>query len=57
MPTWNAQFLQNDQGIRGEVYRLLLSKLEDADPAVRETGRSALRYAMAALSGEELPTL
>lgn len=57
MPTWNAQFLQNDQGIRGEVYRLLLPKLEDADPTVRETGRNALRYAMAALSGEELPTL
>ncbi len=57
MPTWNAQLLQNDQGIRGEVYRLLLPKLEDADPSVRETGRNALRYAMAALSGEELPTL
>ncbi len=56
VPTWNAAFLQNDQGMRGEVYRLLLPKLESADPTERETGRSALRFAMAALSGEELPT-
>ena len=30
-------------------------KLESADPAERETGSRALRYAMAALAGEELP--
>ena len=56
VPTWNASALQNDQGMRGEVYRLMLPKLESADPAERETGRSALRFAMAALSGKELPS-
>lgn len=56
VPTWNASALQNDQGMRGEIYRLLLPKLESTDPAERETGRSALRFAMAALSGEELPS-
>lgn len=54
-PTWNATALLQDQGIRGEIYRVLLPKLESADPAERETGSRALRYAMAALAGEELP--
>lgn len=55
-PIWNAAALLQDQGIRGELYRVLLPKLESADPAERETGSRALRYAMAALAGEELPT-
>lgn len=55
VPTWNAAALLQDQGMRGELYRVLLPKLESADPAERETGSRALRYAMAALAGEELP--
>lgn len=54
-PTWNAELLQQDHGMRGELYRVLLPRLESADAAQRETGSRALRYAMAALEGETLP--
>lgn len=53
-PTWNADVLQQDHGMRGELYRVLLPKLTSTDPSERETGSRALRYAMAALSGETL---
>ena len=41
-----------DKGIRGEVYRTLLPKLESADPVQRDTAARALRYALSALAGE-----
>lgn len=55
VPTWNADLLQQDHGMRGELYRVLLPRLENADSMERETGSRALRYAMAALAGESLP--
>ena len=51
-PTLNAGWLAADKGIRGEVYRTLLPKLESADPAQRDTASRALRYALSALAGE-----
>ena len=51
-PTWNAGWLAADKGIRGEVYRTLLPKLESADPVQRDTAARALRYALSALAGE-----
>lgn len=54
-PTWNADVLKQDYGMRGELYRVLLPKLESTDSMERETGSRALRYTMAALAGESLP--
>ncbi len=51
-PTWNAESLLADKGIRGEVYRVLLPKLESGDEGERETAAQALRYALSALAGE-----
>lgn len=53
-PTWNAEGLSEDPGIRGELYRTLLPKLESADAEERERASLALRYALAALSGEDI---
>ena len=51
-PTWNAESLLADKGIRGEIYRVLLPKLESGDEGERETAAQALRYALSALAGE-----
>lgn len=53
-PLIDAEFYLNDKGIRGEVYRTLLPKLESADPAERETARMAFRITIAALNGENI---
>lgn len=53
-PTWNAQFLSNDRGIRGELYRTLLPDLESEDGDTRKTASLALRYGLAALAGEDI---
>lgn len=53
-PTWNADGLLSDPGIRGELYRTLLPGLESADAEERERSALALRYALAALSGEDI---
>ena len=53
-PTLNGEALLSDPGIRGELYRVLLPKLESADPEKRREGALALRYALAALSGEDI---
>lgn len=53
-PTWNADSLKSDPGIRGELYRTLLPKLESESEEERKTAADALRYALAALSGEDI---
>ncbi|MBQ3528076.1 MAG: exonuclease SbcCD subunit D [Clostridia bacterium] len=53
-PTWNADTLLSDMGIRGELYRTLLPDLESADREKRDRASLALRYALAALSGEDI---
>ena len=53
-PTWNAADLTDDLGIRGELYRTLLPDLESADRETRDTAALALRYALAALRGEDI---
>ena len=45
VPTWNSESLLQDKGIRGEVYRTLLPKLQQSDPA--SDCLRALRYALA----------
>lgn len=55
VPTWNAALLQSDPGIRGELYRVLLPRLESADAAERRNAAAALRLALAALAGADLP--
>lgn len=56
-PTWDAAYLMSDKGIRGEVYRQLLPMLESSDKDERECGNRALRFALAALDGEEIAAL
>ncbi len=53
-PTWNAEGLLADRGIRGELYRTLLPRLESSDRNERETASLALRYALAALVGQDI---
>lgn len=53
-PTWNAELLAKDCGIRGELYRTLLPDLEGEDGEVRKTAALALRYGLAALAGEDI---
>ncbi|MBR6676090.1 MAG: DNA repair exonuclease [Clostridia bacterium] len=53
-PTWNGDSLKNDPGIRGELYRTLLPKLESEHEEERKTASDALRYALAALAGEDI---
>lgn len=49
---WEA--LDSDISIRGELYRQLKPSLESDDARTREVGLRALRYAFAALSGENI---
>lgn len=56
-PDWDSEFLSADRGIRGELYRELLPLLESADPEERKKGNRALRYALAALNGEDIAEL
>ncbi len=53
-PTYNAGELLCDNGIRGEVYRNLLPSLESADREERESASLSLRYALAALAGQDI---
>ena len=53
-PTWDSDALLSDPGIRGELYRTLLPDLESADREKRDSASLALRYALAALSGEDI---
>ena len=53
-PTWDAEGLLSDLGIRGELYRTLLPDLESADREKRDEASLALRYALAALSGDDI---
>ena len=53
-PTWNAEALLSDKGIRGELYRQLLPRLESEDRETRELSALSLRYALSALAGEDI---
>ncbi len=53
-PDFSSEALENDIGIRGEVYRKLLPELESEIPEVRRGAVSALRFALAALAGENI---
>lgn len=53
-PSWDSEYLSADKGIRGELYRELLPLLESADPAERKKGNMALKFAFAALSGDDI---
>ena len=56
-PVWNSEYLEKDRGIRGEVYRQLSPLLESGDKEERTMGNRALRYALAALDGEDISAL
>ena len=53
-PTFNNEELLSDNGIRGEVYRTLLPALESEDKEERESASLSLRYALAALAGQDI---
>ncbi len=54
VPSLSGEELMYDKGIRGEVYRLLLPKIESGNASERSEAVRALRYALAALSGQPL---
>jgi DNA repair exonuclease SbcCD nuclease subunit len=51
-PSISAAQLESDMSITGEVYRQLRDKLDSTDTREREVAKRALRYALAALSGD-----
>ena len=54
LPLLDYGELENDISIRGAVFRELLPGLESDDEAERKTAALALKYALAALSGNEI---
>ena len=54
VPSLSGEELMYDKGIRGEVYRMLLPKIESGNSAERSEAVRALRYALAALAGQPL---
>ena len=53
-PDEGAEELSGDGTVRGQFYRELEDLLTSGDPELRERGERALRYGLAALSGENL---
>lgn len=51
-PSLSAAELESDMSIAGEVYRQLKDKLNSNSPREREIAQRALRFALAALSGD-----
>jgi hypothetical protein len=54
LPLLDYDELKNDISIKGAVFRELLSKLESKDEQERKVASLALRYALAALAGDEI---
>ncbi len=54
VPALSGDELESDRGIKGEVYRALLPAIENGTPEERDNAVSALRYALAALGGENI---
>jgi len=54
LPLLDYGELENDISIRGAVFRELLPRLESEDEGERKTAALALRYALAALAGNEI---
>ena len=51
---WNAG-LDDDRTLRGEFYRAIKPRLESADEREHEIALRALKYALFAMSGEDIP--
>ncbi|MBQ7836905.1 MAG: DNA repair exonuclease [Clostridia bacterium] len=54
VPMLSSEELELDRGIRGEVYRLLSPTIENGSKEERNEALGALRYALSALSGENI---
>ena len=54
VPQMSSDELECDRGIRGEVYRMLIETIENGTHEERKNAIAALRYALAALSGESI---
>ena len=54
LPLLDFGELENDISIKGAVFRELLPRLESDDEEERKTASMALKYALAALSGNEI---
>ena len=54
LPLLDFGELENDISIKGAVFRELLPKLESDDEAERKIASMALKYALAALEGNEI---
>lgn len=52
VPALSAAELEGDRTVRGEVYRMLLPRLENGTPEERRIAAMALRSALAAMSGD-----
>ena len=53
-PVLGGDYLESDPTVKGEFFRALKPKLESADPTERSIAARALRYGLAAMSGESL---
>ena len=50
----DEETLSRDLSIKGEIYRTLMPKLNSDDARERDVASRALRYALSALSGENI---
>lgn len=54
LPIYNAEYLEQDPGIKGAFYRAMVAHLQSDNEQERATAAEALRLGFAALSGREV---
>lgn len=57
LPLYDMDYLKADPSVKGEFCRMLLPALESEDEETRTTAIMALRYGLAAITGEDLSDL
>jgi hypothetical protein len=57
LPLYDIDYLKADPSVKGEFCRLLLPALEGEDEEARSLATMALRYGLAAITGEDLAEL
>ena len=57
LPLYDMDYLKADPSVKGEFCRMLLPALESEDEETRSTAIMALRYGLAAITGEDMTEL
>lgn len=54
LPIYDASYLERDMTVKGEFYRMLLPMLSNGTAEEKQTAALALRYGLAAMSGQDI---